>query len=186
MEQTKLSFVFVGSLSGRKAAWDIIQAIKNMPETNLTIIGDGEQRKLIEKDISKYGLKNIRLLGTRNNSEILQLIVDKDVFIMSSHYDGWGAVVNEALTCGLYVICTDKSGVKDLLANNNRGIIYKAGDILQLRKCIQLCYKKASDIQKTRKERMKWAESNIDGKTIAIYFIDCLQGLNPSKPWSNP
>lgn len=186
MEQTKLSFVFVGSLSNRKAAWDIIQAIKNMPETNLTIIGDGEQRKLIEKDIAKYGLKNIKLLGTRNNSEILQLMSDKDVFIMSSHYDGWGAVVNEALTCGLYVICTDKSGSKNLLTNNNRGIIYKAGDILQLRKCIQLCYKKASDIQKTRKERMKWAECNINGKTIATYFIDCLQGLNPSKPWSNP
>ena len=83
MEQTKFSFVFVGSLSIRKAAWDIIQAIKDMPETNLTIIGDGEQRKLIEKSITKYGLKNIKLLGTRNNSEILQLIADKDVFIMS-------------------------------------------------------------------------------------------------------
>lgn len=141
MEQTKFSFVFVGSLSIRKAAWDIIQAIKDMPETNLTIIGDGEQRKLIEKSITKYGLKNIKLLGTRNNSEILQLIADKDVFIMSSHYDGWGAVVNEALTCGLYVICTDKSGVKDLLVNSNRGIIYKAGNISQLRKCIQLCNK---------------------------------------------
>lgn len=63
---------------------------------------------------------------------------------MSSHYDGWGAVVNEALTCGLYVICTDKSGVKDLLVNSNRGIIYKAGNISQLRKCIQLCNKKQS------------------------------------------
>jgi len=186
MEQTKLSFVFVGSLSVRKAAWNIIQAIKNLPETNLTIIGDGEQRKLIEKSITKYGLKNIKLLGTRNNSEILQLIADKDIFIMSSHYDGWGAVVNEALTCGLYVICTDKSGAKDLLVNSNRGIIYKTGNIPQLRKCIQLCYKKASDIQNTRQERMKWAECNIGGKTIATYFIDCLQGLNPSKPWANP
>ena len=59
----------------------------------------------------------------------MQLIADKDVFVMSSHYDGWGAVVNEALTCGLYVICTDRSGARDLLESTQRGMIYHAGDI---------------------------------------------------------
>ena len=34
MKQTNLSFVFVGSLSKRKAALDIIQAIKHIPETH--------------------------------------------------------------------------------------------------------------------------------------------------------
>ena len=89
MTKLNLSFVFVGSLSVRKAAWDIIQAVKDMPDIDLTLIGDGEQRALIEKGIADYHLRNVKLLGTRNNSEIMQLIADKDVFVMSSHYDGW-------------------------------------------------------------------------------------------------
>lgn len=123
------------------------------------------------------------MLGTKNNSEILQLLSKHDVFIMSSHYDGWGAVVNEALTCGLYVICTDKTGAKELVLEENRGIIYKAGNISQLRKCIQSCHERAVLIQESREERRKWAKEHINGKTIANYFLDCIDELQPSKPW---
>ena len=56
MTKSNLSFVFVGSLSVRKAAWDIIQAVKDMPDIDLTLIGDGEQRALIEKGIADYHL----------------------------------------------------------------------------------------------------------------------------------
>ena len=183
MTKLNLSFVFVGSLSVRKAAWDIIQAVKDMPDIDLTLIGDGEQRALIEKGIADYHLRNVKLLGTRNNSEIMQLIADKDVFVMSSHYDGWGAVVNEALTCGLYVICTDRSGARDLLESTQRGMIYHAGDISQLHECVQWCIANAYKIQHSKEERIKWAARSIDGKLLAAYFIDCLQGLKPTKPW---
>ena len=64
MTKLNLSFVFVGSLSVRKAAWDIIQAVKDMPDIDLTLIGDGEQRALIEKGIADYHLRNVKLLGT--------------------------------------------------------------------------------------------------------------------------
>ena len=173
MTKSNLSFVFVGSLSVRKAAWDIIQAIKDMPDIDLTLIGDGEQRELIEKGIADYHLRNVKLLGTRNNSEIMQLIADKDVFVMSSHYDGWGAVV----------ICTDRSGARDLLESTQRGMIYHAGDISQLHECVQWCIANAYKIQHSKEERIKWAARSIDGKVLATYFIDCLQGLKPTKPW---
>lgn len=183
MEINNLSFVFVGSLSKRKSPIDIIEAIKDLPEIDLTIIGDGEQKKIIEKTISNNKLINVKLLGTQNNSDILNLISDKDVFIMSSHYDGWGAVVNEALTCGLYIICSDKTGARDLLSNEKLGIIYKAGNIKNLKKCIQDCLSKAEYIKQSKKDREKWAESHINGKLIAEYFIDCLDGKGSTIPW---
>lgn len=184
MNKAELSFVFVGSLSRRKAPLDIIHAIKYMPQIHLTIIGDGEQKKKIEKFIIDYKLKNIHLLGTKNNSEIQKLLMQHDVFIMPSHYDGWGAVVNEALTCGLYVICTDKTGAKELILDDKkRGLIYKAGNIAQLRKCIQYCSEKITFIQESKTLRIEWAEKYINGKAIANYFLDCLDGLQPSKPW---
>lgn len=184
MKQAKLSFVFVGSLSKRKAALDIIKAIKYIPEIHLTIIGDGEQEEKIKKYIINYKLENVHMLGTKNNSEIQKLLKQHDVFIMSSHYDGWGAVVNEALTCGLYVICTDRTGAKELISNDKkRGLIYKANNIAKLRECIQYCYKEATFIQESKVLRIEWAKKYINGKTIAEYFLDCLDELQPPKPW---
>lgn len=178
-----LSFVFVGSLSKRKAAIDIIEAVKNMPNIDLTIIGDGEQNDIIKKKIKEYNLTSVKLLGTKKNSEILNLIHDKDVFVFSSHYDGWGAVINEALTCGLYVICSDKTGAKDLLTNKTRGIVYKTGNIEELNKCINDCFLHSDFIKQTKIERKNWVKSHIHGKIIAKYFINCIDGKNPDIPW---
>lgn len=183
MEMSTLSFVFVGNLSKRKAAIDIIEAVKNMPNIDLTIIGDGEQMDIIKKRIKEYNLTKVKLLGTRKNSEILNLIYDKDVFVFSSHYDGWGAVINEALTCGLYVICSDKTGAKDLLKDKNRGIIYKAGDIDELNKCINNCFLQCDFIKQSKVKRKNWVKSHIHGKIIAKYFVDCIDGSNPDIPW---
>ena len=91
--------------------------------------------------------------------------------------------MNEALTCGLYVICTDRSGARDLLESTQRGMIYHAGDISQLHECVQRCMANAYKIQHSKEERIKWAARSIDGKVLATYFIDCLQGLKPTKPW---
>lgn len=184
MEASNLSFVFVGSLSKRKAVLDILKAIKNIPNIDLTIIGDGEQKNLIKKEIQKNNLKNVKLLGTQKNSEILNLISNKDIFIMPSHHDGWGAVVNEALTCGLFVICTDKTGAKDLLKDKERGIIYNAGNISELNECIKQCILHTDYIKQTKTQRMQWAKLHISGNTIAKYFIDCIDQKNPILPWT--
>ncbi len=60
------------------------------------------------------------------------------------------------------------------------------GNMTQLSSAFQYCIKNKEMIQYRRKERISWAQKCISGIAIARYFIDCLQGLNPSKPWANP
>lgn len=46
--------------------------------------------------------------------EIPSILSNQDILILPSIYDGWGAVVNEALQSGLYVISSNQCGAKDL------------------------------------------------------------------------
>mgnify|MGYP000704109904 CR=1 FL=1 len=183
MTKSNLSFVYVGSLSVRKAVLDIIEAIKGLPSLDVTIIGDGEQRAQIEKRIATYKLSNVKLLGTRSNSEILQLLADKDVFIMPSHYDGWGAVINEALTTGLYVVCTDKCGAKTLLEDRRCGIVYESGNITQLTKNLINLEAQYNEVVADAQWRREWAMRCISGSSIAHYMIDCIENKNVKLPW---
>lgn len=59
-----------------------------------------------------------------------------ECLVMPTHSDPWGLVVNEAMACGLPVICTNVAGCAADLVKEN-GILVKAGDVRQLAQAMQ-------------------------------------------------
>ena len=52
-----------------------------------------------------------------------------DVFVLPSLYEPRGAVINEAMACGLPVIVTDRCGsIGDIVQEGRNAMIYPAGD----------------------------------------------------------
>lgn len=103
--------------------------------------------------------------------------------MLPSIYDGWGAVINEALTQGLYVICSSKCGAKDLIRNEINGVVFEAGNYLQLSVILEKCIHDIQEIRRNRMNRIRWAETHINGSTIAKYMVDNLTGKKVSPPW---
>lgn len=183
--QDKARFLFVGSLSERKAPTDILKsAISLSKGYHINFIGDGPERNKMEHFIRQHELTDhVSLLGTKQNSEIPSILSRHDILILPSVYDGWGAVINEALQRGLYVICSDKCGAKELLADERCGCIFRSGDIGQLSKILQHCVAHINTIRGNRDFRLSWAKQCISGKTIARYMVDCLCGEKRNAPW---
>lgn len=72
----------------------------------LRIAGDGPDRREITALISDLGIADhVELLGY--TTDIPQLMVDADVLLLSSDYEGLPAVVIEALACNCPVVSTD-------------------------------------------------------------------------------
>jgi glycosyltransferase involved in cell wall biosynthesis len=46
--------------------------------------------------------------------------------VLPSRFDGWGAVVNEALMVGTPVICSDRCGASDVIENGRNGYVFEA------------------------------------------------------------
>lgn len=173
-----LRFLFVGSLSRRKAPMSLLKAFVRMPEAShamLSFIGDGEEREAMEAFLRQYPTPRIQLLGTQPIHEIPHLMSEHDVLVLPSIYDGWGAVVNEALMQGLYVICSDRCGAKDLLAPE-RGMTSRAGDVADLSDKLRACLSERERIVHTRQERRDWALAHISGEAVSRYMVNCLVG----------
>ena len=69
--------------------------------------------------------------GNLPNDEILQQMRIHNIFIFTSdRHEGWGAVLNEAMSNGCAVVASNRIGsVPFLLKNKVNGLIFKSGDI---------------------------------------------------------
>ena len=125
-------FITCGRLNKQKNHIMMIEAFlklhKDYPETILEIYGEGQEydtitEKIHEENAEKY----IFLMGKTNN--IVKTLCDADAFIFSSDYEGMPNALMEAMAVGLPCVSTDcPTGPKELIGNNERGILTPIGD----------------------------------------------------------
>lgn len=176
-----MKVLFVGSLNRRKSpeliSYSLAACIRrnNDFKIHVTYIGDGEKRAEINRIIKKNHIETfVTFAGFQHQNKILSWMVKNDILILPSIHDGWGAVVNEALHAGMYVICSDACGASDLLEDKRIGQKFQAGNVQQLTDILEWCNKYINEIRANRDIRRQWAEEHISGKVVAKYMVDCL------------
>lgn len=79
--------------------------------------------------VKKNHLEDIvELKGAVKNEEVCKLYENADIFLFTSdRYEGWGAVLNEAMSRGCAVVASDMIGsVPYLIENGKNGLIFKS------------------------------------------------------------
>lgn len=179
VETGTANFCFVGSLDKRKNVQTILEAFalfnhkhrSACQQCRLTIVGDGPLRSKLETMVSANGLEDIvTFAGTLPMNSARQVIAQSHALILPSLYDGWGAVVNEALMEGTMVYCSDKCGASVLIDDPSRGRIFPPRDVKALAKFLWNDYGFFLDSRSAqhRREALRdWAEKNIGPEAIA-------------------
>ena len=97
----------------------------------LEIIGDGEQRQMIETWIQEHKLEDqIILHGWQNNVD--QFLHTWDIFSLSSLWEGLPCAVVEARLARLPVVAYDVGGIGEIIKNGDNGYLVKPGDWREL------------------------------------------------------
>ena len=121
----------------------------------LDMIGDGEVRQQAEGLVDALGVKDcVRFLGVMPNEQVLQQMSNHDIFLFTSdRYEGWGAVVNEAMANGCCVVGSDAIGsVPYLVTDGATGMIFKSCDLDSL-------YEKVKYLLDNPEERQRMAKA---------------------------
>jgi glycosyltransferase involved in cell wall biosynthesis len=83
----------------------------------LFLVGGGETHKTLRNEAVRLGIKEfVEFTGYIDN--VKEHLALSDVYISSSHREGFPLSVIEAMASGLPVIATDAGGVRDLVRNN--------------------------------------------------------------------
>lgn len=85
---------------------DAVRAVSRyLPNVRAVICGIGPEKDRLQQQIACYGLeRNIELWYERPHPEVLELMQRSRVFLHPSAYEGFGAVLLEALYAGAHVI----------------------------------------------------------------------------------
>ena len=118
-------FLYVGRLSPEKNLAFLLRvfALPAMENFQLTLVGDGPERELLEE----LAGGNVSFAGHVPNERIQDVYASHDVFILTSISEPWGLVVEEALYYGLPVLASSHVGsVEDLVVNSGAGLCFDA------------------------------------------------------------
>ncbi len=136
LRNTDKVVLMVASMSRQKDQATVIKAASLLPDHyKFLFVGDGELKNDLIRQTKKLGLANrIYFLGLRDDVE--RLIKSADLFVLSSHWEGFGLVVLEAMAGGLPVIASDVPGLAGIVSG--AGLLFKVGDEKQLAEKIKL------------------------------------------------
>lgn len=129
----------VGSLSQQKDFITVLKAfnlIKNKISYNLVIVGEGNQKKMLENFITINNLKNrVFLIGNLSNP--LPIIKKCSIFISSSLWEGLPSVIIEALYFRKFIVMSNcPGGGREILKNYKYYKLFPLKNYVKLSKII--------------------------------------------------
>ena len=133
-------FLFAGKLSKKKDPELLIKAFLAIgkPQIRLIIIGNGELESELKEKYSSFA--DITFIDFQNQTVMPVVYGLAEIFVLPSKGLGetWGLAVNEAMACERAVIVSDKCGCSaDLVVEGSNGYIFSAGDMEDLKRCMQ-------------------------------------------------
>lgn len=134
-DKNKINVITIGRLAKVKGYDILLQShnklIKEGLSYNLIILGEGSERKKLEKYIKENNLENnTQLLGFKENPYLY--LKEADIFVSSSRYEGYPLVLCEAICLEKPVIVTSCTGPKEILGNGRYGLIAEVESIEDL------------------------------------------------------
>ena len=107
--------VMVAAFRPQKDHSSLLRAMCLLPDDyRLWLVGDGETRDAVEREIGRLGLEDrVRLFG--NRPDVPGILKSADVVVMSSNWEGFGLAAVEGMAAGKPVVASDVEGLRQIV-----------------------------------------------------------------------
>ena len=181
VQTPKESLITVSRLVPKNGIDILIRAVaevkKSVPDIQCNIIGDGPERKNLEKLAAGLGLNDtVHFLGEISHEKVPVFLRSASVFVRPSRSEGMGNSFVEALAAGLPVIGTAVGGIPDIIQDRRTGLMARVDDSEDLAEKIKmllndqaLSEKLAAEGRQKVKEKFGW---DLISESYASLFSD--------------
>ncbi len=126
-------FLYVGRLSAAKGLpvllESLVQLNEQYPQISLTVVGDGEDRAVLERLTQSLGLSEVvNFVGYKSQGEVRDLMQQTDIFVLPSFAEGVPVSLMEALAAGVPVVATRIAGISELIEDEASGYLVPPGN----------------------------------------------------------
>lgn len=128
--------LFAGRLCEQKQPHVLAAAICELEQRGIRfqclVAGDGERAAWLQEFQRKHRLGRLRLLGSRANEEIRELMAVSDIFFLPSRHEGISLALYEAMAMSMVVVGADVGGQRELVTPECGVLIARGGNEAQV------------------------------------------------------
>ncbi|HSU27402.1 MAG TPA: glycosyltransferase [Chitinophagaceae bacterium] len=130
----KKCILYVGRLAEFKGIDRLIKSFagitRDNPDALLILVGSGPEFETLKKLTVELGVQDMVLFAGRHEGlDLLAWYNIGQVFVLASHQENFGAVVNEALLSGMNVLCSRNAGAHELVTPGINGNTFDPYDL---------------------------------------------------------
>jgi glycosyltransferase involved in cell wall biosynthesis len=136
----EFEIVYVGSLAVHKGVPLLIDAVRRLPHADLRLVlvggwGTRGIRRFVQGACASDSRISVR------PGDPLELLRRARLCVHPAYEDGFAYAPAEALACGVPVIVSEDTGMKELIDSPDAGLIVPTGDLDALREAIDAAYR---------------------------------------------
>lgn len=119
--------LYFGRLSPEKGVYTLLEAMTHLPQTPLTIAGEGPLEENLRDYVQKKGLINVKFVGYQTGQALHDLIRNAAFVVLPSEwYENSPLVCIEAMALGRPVIGADIGGIPELVQDGKTGLLFES------------------------------------------------------------
>jgi glycosyltransferase involved in cell wall biosynthesis len=106
--------LYVGRFVELKGVSLLLEAVATLQraggEFSLVLVGEGRERQALEQRAAELGLRNVHFQPAQPPEKMPSVYRSADLVVFPTLQDVWGFVANEAVLCGVPVLCSKYAG----------------------------------------------------------------------------
>jgi glycosyltransferase involved in cell wall biosynthesis len=105
------------------------QVSRQIPDAAFVMAGDGDLSEDVKSLVRQKGLEErFHFLGNVGHGQLPEVYAAADLFLLSSHYEGFGRVIVESFLAEVPVVSTACTGPEDIIEHGLTGFLLPIGD----------------------------------------------------------
>jgi glycosyltransferase involved in cell wall biosynthesis len=167
----------IAALAPHKGQRYLIEAaslvVREVPDARFLILGEGELRAALEKQIADLALtKHVLLAGFRR--DVLSILKGFDLFVLPSVTEGLGTSLLDAMACSRPIVASRVGGIPEVVRHGETGLLVPVKDARDLAASIirllldPALAKRFADAGLAR-VREKFSVERMVNETLAVY-----------------
>ena len=164
--------LYYGRLSREKGLDVLIEALADLPEKRLLILGEGEDKKRLESLVLSKGIGDrVEFRPWTSGGALIKTIKEARAVIFPFVWEEvFGYTLLESLFLGKLIIASDIGAVSEIIKDGHNGLLFNVGDINDLKnKILQIDEKKEQVLLNTKKTILKYDKKEYYQSLINIY-----------------
>lgn len=162
--------LYVGRLEPEKGIFELVEAMKQVPETiNLVMVGGGTAKSALETAIQKAGLSaRIQLTGALPAEGVREWMAKCYALILPSYYETQGIVLLEANIAGKPVIANKAGGMPEMVDHGRNGLLMDNNKTNTIAYNIAYLFQRPGLAKAMGELGMQWAGETFAWRKIAL------------------